>query len=122
MVLNVDLRSGYHNIPIGEEDRDKTAYITRRYKVMPFGLTCAPSVFQRLVDPVLRGLTYVTCLVYLSLCIVGISRVMSNVFERSLTVSKLETPHQEVLHLSTTSQFSWSCADKGWDRCTAAEG
>ena len=32
---------------------------------MPFGLTCAPSVFQRLMDLVLSGLTYETCLVYL---------------------------------------------------------
>ena len=36
----LDLRSGYHNIPISEPDRDKTAFITRRgcfrYKVMPF--------------------------------------------------------------------------------------
>jgi len=33
--------------------------------VMPFGLLCAPSVFQRLMDLVLRGLTYESCLVYL---------------------------------------------------------
>jgi len=32
---------------------------------MPFGLTCAPSVFQRLMDVVLCGLSYQTCLVYL---------------------------------------------------------
>ena len=65
----LDLRSGYHNIPICDRDKDKTAFITRRgcfrYKVLPFGLTTAPSVFQRLMDLVLCGLTYVTCLVYL---------------------------------------------------------
>ena len=64
----LDLRSGYHNIPIKQADQDKTAFITRRgcfrYKVMPFGLTCAPSVFQRLMDLVLCGLTYEICLVY----------------------------------------------------------
>jgi len=32
---------------------------------MPFGLTCAPSVFQRLMDLVLCGLTYESVLVYL---------------------------------------------------------
>jgi len=32
---------------------------------MPVGLTCAPSVFQRLMDLVLCGLTYESCLVYL---------------------------------------------------------
>jgi hypothetical protein len=64
----LDLRSGDHNIPIKEADRDKTAFITRRgclrYKVMPFGLTSAPTVFQRLMDLVLSGLTYESCLVF----------------------------------------------------------
>jgi len=65
----IDLRSGYHNILIKENDKDKTAFVTRRgsfrYKVLPFGFSTAPSVFQRLMDLVLCGLTYLTCLVYL---------------------------------------------------------
>ena len=65
----LDLRSGYHNIPIARVDKDKTAFITRRgcfrYKRLPFGLTTAPSVFQRLMDLALCGLTYFSCLVYL---------------------------------------------------------
>jgi len=69
----LDLRSGYHNIPIRKSDRDKAAFVTRRgcfrYKVMPFGLTCAPSVFQRLMDLVLCGLTYESCLVYLDIIV-----------------------------------------------------
>ena len=56
-------------IPIADEDRDKSAFITRkgchRFTVMPFGLTCAPSVFHRLMDFVSAGLSYVICLVYL---------------------------------------------------------
>ena len=65
----LDLRAGYYNIPIAETDKDKTAFITRsgcyRFNVMPFGVTGAPSVFQRLMDFVLCGLSYITCLVYL---------------------------------------------------------
>ena len=65
----LDLRAGYYNIPIAEEDRDKSAFVTRsgcyRFTVMPFGMTCAPGVFQRLMDFVLSGLSYITCLVYL---------------------------------------------------------
>jgi hypothetical protein len=65
----LDLRAGYHNIPIKEEHRDKTTFITRkgswRYKVLPFGLSTAPGTFQRLMDMVLSGLTYEMCMVYL---------------------------------------------------------
>ena len=65
----LDLRSGYYNVPIAEKDRDKTAFITRRgqfrFTVMPFGLTAAPSTFQRLMDLVLVGLTYESVMVYL---------------------------------------------------------
>ena len=65
----LDLRSGYYIIPIAEQDRDKSAFITQggcfRFTVMPFGLTCAPSVFQCLMDIVLCGLSYSFCLVHL---------------------------------------------------------
>ena len=56
----LDLRAGYYNIPIAQSDRDKTAFITRggchRFTVMPFGLTGAPSVFQRLMRALLHDL------------------------------------------------------------------
>jgi len=65
----LDLQAGYYNIPIAESDRDKRAFITRggchRFTVMPFGLTGASSVFQGVMDFVLCGLSYMTCLVYL---------------------------------------------------------
>ena len=88
----LDSQSGDHSIPIRERDKNKTVFITRRgcfrYKVLPFGLTTAPSVFQRLMDLILCGLTYVTCLVYLDDIIVfakdfntHVSR-LAEVFER----------------------------------------
>jgi len=65
-----DLRAVYYNIPIAESDGEKTAFVTRagchRFTVMPYRLTGAPSVFQRRMDFVLCGLSYMTCLVYLN--------------------------------------------------------
>ena len=60
----LDLRSGYYNIPIAKAAKDKTAFVTRsgcyRFIRMPFGLTDAPSIFQRLMDFVLCGLLYLS--------------------------------------------------------------
>ena len=50
-------------------DREKTAFTTRHglfeFQVMPFGLCNAPGTFQRLMEFVLAGLQWQTCLVYL---------------------------------------------------------
>jgi Reverse transcriptase (RNA-dependent DNA polymerase) len=54
----IDLRSGYNQMRIAEEDVHKTSFRTRfgsfDFLVVPFGLSNAPPIFQSLMNDVLR--------------------------------------------------------------------
>ena len=49
----LDVFQGYHQIPLALGDQEKTAFVTPignyHYKVMPFGLKNAGSIYQRMM-------------------------------------------------------------------------
>ena len=49
----LDVFQGYHQIPLALDDQEKTAFVTPiknyHYKVMPFGLKNAGSIYQRMM-------------------------------------------------------------------------
>ena len=65
----LDLRDGYHQIPMRESDRVKTAFTCRygtyQFTVMPFGLMTAPSTFWRMMNHVFFDLLDKGVVVYL---------------------------------------------------------
>ena len=65
----LDLTSGYWQVELTEEAKKKSAFCIPgglyQFRVMSFGLCNAPATFERLMEQVLAGLSWKTCLLYL---------------------------------------------------------
>ena len=66
----LDLASGYWQIPVHPQDREKTAFSVPgkghyHFCVMPFGLTGAPATFERMMENILSSLLWNQCLSFL---------------------------------------------------------
>lgn len=103
-ISNLDLQSGYHQIPMDPESQPLTAFSIQgkghfEYKVMPFGLSTAPAIFQAAMEKVLSSVLHKHTLVYLDDIIIA-SRTLEDHVQHL----------QEVLQLLYTAGFvlNWS--------------
>ncbi|WVZ57697.1 LOW QUALITY PROTEIN: hypothetical protein U9M48_008050 [Paspalum notatum var. saurae] len=91
----LDLRSGFHQIPMAEEDQYKTAFQTHfghfEYKVMPYGLIGAPATFQATMNYILAALLRKCVVVFIDDIL-----IYSKTFEKHL--SHLQQVFEIFLH------------------------
>lgn len=74
----MDLQSGFHQIPLDETSRPATAFSTDtgffQWKVLPFGLSVAPSSFSRMMTIAFAGLSPDQAFIYMDdLIVIGMS-------------------------------------------------
>lgn len=66
----IDLKSGYLQVKVADEDKPKTTFSIPgggrwNFNVMPFGLCNAGATLKRLMEKLLSNLSWETCMVYL---------------------------------------------------------
>ena len=68
LFTTLDLRSGYWQLSVSPDDREKTAFVTPtgswEFLRVPFGLSGAPASFDRAMQIIMSGLNYDSCLCY----------------------------------------------------------
>ena len=89
----LDLQSGYHQVDMHPDSKEKTAFISHaglfHFNVLSFGLTNAPPNFQRLMNRVLHGPTWKICLIYIDDIIVFSSTFVEHLARLSLVLDRL---------------------------------
>ncbi|KAG1937121.1 hypothetical protein F2P79_018352 [Pimephales promelas] len=119
----LDLTSGYWQVELTPRARKATAFCTRKglfeWNVMPFGLCNGPATFQRLMDRVLAGLQWETCLVYLDdIIVLGRDRTemlerLSQVFGRLRAANLKLEPSKCVLFREQVAYLGHIVSAKG---------
>ena len=95
----LDLRSGYWQVEMKEEDKYKTAFSVGNLSFyecnrMAFGLTNAPATFQRLMEGTMAELNLKECLIFLDDILIFSERSSGKI--RGSSIQKVETTWSKV--------------------------
>ncbi|KAI4887009.1 hypothetical protein NFI96_004327 [Prochilodus magdalenae] len=119
----LDLRSAYNLVRIRKGDEWKTAFLTTRghneYRLMPFGLRNAPSVFQSFINDVLRDMLGQFVIAYIDDILIyspafpthvqHVRRVLSRLLEHQLYVKGEKCE----FHMGSVSFLAYVVSPKG---------
>ncbi|CAF2007476.1 unnamed protein product [Rotaria magnacalcarata] len=113
----LDLKSGFYQIPINQNDKEKTAFITPfglyRFNVLPMGLRNSPPTFQKVMSDTLKScrsfsLVYLDDIIVFSKSfvhhLIHLAHVFSALQEMNLVINplKCELAVQKIDYLSHT--------------------
>nr|GEW54003.1 hypothetical protein [Tanacetum cinerariifolium] len=119
----IDLRSGYHQLRVKEQDISKTAFRTRyshyEFLVMPFGLTNAPAVFMDLMNQIFHEFLDKFVIVFIDYILV-FSKSKEEHEDHLRTV--LQTLRQEKLHAKFSKCEFWLSSVAFLGHIVSAEG
>lgn len=91
----LDLASGYYQIPLTEDAKPKTAFVTPdgqfEFNRMPFGLANAPAVFQRAINMVLGNARFESALAYMDDILIPSESFESGIQKLIIVFNKLRS-------------------------------
>ena len=90
----LDLASGFWQVPLDSETKEKTTFVTNtgrqfNFRVLPFGLVNAPSTYQLVMNQVLQGLNWKILLCYIDDIIVFSSTLSEHLSHLNMVFQRL---------------------------------